>query len=172
VVQTTITFLALLALLALTGAIVITFGFADSRVRATIGPHAGFFAAAVAVVATMGSLFMSEVAGFVPCLLCWIQRGFMYPLVALVPLRNRLRLPKQILVGIAIGGAAVSSYHYAEEHIPALSEASFCSPEIPCSFIWFERFGFITLPFMAFCGFVAIASLLVLDSRVQRAGTG
>src|SRR4029079_16621504 len=40
----------------------------------------------VASIATGGSLFLSEVAGFVPCELCWYQRIFMYPLaVVLVP---------------------------------------------------------------------------------------
>src|SRR5690349_16684780 len=38
----------------------------------------------VAAVATGGSLFLSEVAGFVPCELCWFQRICMYPLSLLV----------------------------------------------------------------------------------------
>jgi disulfide bond formation protein DsbB len=62
-------------------------------------------------------------------------------------------------------GAVISVYHYAEEHIPALARSSFCGPEIPCSLIWFERFGFVTLPFMAFCGFAAVAALMLLDHR-------
>ena len=35
----------------------------------------------VATVATLGSLFFSEVMEFVPCVLCWYQRILMYPLV-------------------------------------------------------------------------------------------
>src|SRR3954447_26393460 len=34
----------------------------------------------VAAVATGGSLFYSQVAGFVPCEFCWFQRICMYPL--------------------------------------------------------------------------------------------
>jgi len=37
----------------------------------------------VALIATNGSLFYSEYAKFTPCLLCWLQRIFMYPLVVL-----------------------------------------------------------------------------------------
>jgi disulfide bond formation protein DsbB len=168
-VQTTITFFALLALLALAGTIAILFSLVrrSPKVEAVLGPRATFVAAAVAIVATAGSLFMSEVAGFIPCLLCWVQRGFMYPLAVLIPLRRRLRLPPTLLGATALVGAAVSAFHYAEERIPALSEASFCSPAIPCSFVWFERFGFVTLPFMAFCGFVAIASLMALERRMK-----
>ena len=38
----------------------------------------------VALTATFGSLYFSEIREFVPCELCWIQRIFMYPLVILL----------------------------------------------------------------------------------------
>jgi len=34
----------------------------------------------VSVVATLGSLYFSEISGFIPCELCWYQRILMYPL--------------------------------------------------------------------------------------------
>jgi disulfide bond formation protein DsbB len=71
-------------------------------------------------------------------------------------------------MGWAIAGSLVSAYHYAEEHIPALARSGFCAPELPCSFIWFERFGFVTLPLMAFCGFVAIATLMLVEHRSEK----
>ena len=37
------------------------------------------FAWVVALVATLGSLYYSEVRLFLPCELCWYQRIFMYP---------------------------------------------------------------------------------------------
>ena len=40
-----------------------------------------FFAWLVATIATLGSLFFSEVMEFPPCILCWYQRILMYPLV-------------------------------------------------------------------------------------------
>ena len=40
---------------------------------------------AVAGVATLGSLYFSEIADFVPCRLCWFQRILMYP-IALIAL--------------------------------------------------------------------------------------
>ena len=33
------------------------------------------------MVATLGSLYFSEIRSFVPCVLCWFQRVTMYPLV-------------------------------------------------------------------------------------------
>lgn len=34
----------------------------------------------VSMIATLGSLFFSEILGFIPCELCWFQRIMMYPL--------------------------------------------------------------------------------------------
>ncbi|ELZ22482.1 disulfide bond formation protein dsbb [Halosimplex carlsbadense 2-9-1] len=69
--------------------------------------------ALVALVATAGSLYLSEGMGLVPCELCWYQRVLMYPLVvvfgvALVEGRPgvyRTVLPLSTL------GVAVAAYH-------------------------------------------------------------
>ncbi|MFB6177736.1 MAG: disulfide bond formation protein B, partial [Halobaculum sp.] len=41
-------------------------------------------ATTVALVATAGSLYFSEVMGLIPCELCWVQRILMYPLVVVL----------------------------------------------------------------------------------------
>ena len=46
-----------------------------------VAPQSVVFAWIVATVTTLGSLYYSEHAGFVPCELCWYQRIVMYPLV-------------------------------------------------------------------------------------------
>jgi disulfide bond formation protein DsbB len=169
VVPVVVTFLAILALVALAGAIVLIIGPRSSLVP-QIGPVAANLAWAVAVVSTLGSLFLSEVANFIPCLLCWVQRGFMYPLaIALaVPGARRSRA-----ISIwALAGSLVSIYHYAVEQIPGFSGSDFCSATIPCSFIWVEEFGFVTIPFMALCGFLAIAALALTHRRWLRSGSG
>lgn len=170
-VEVIITFLALLALVALIGTVIVVVAAVRNphSTYSVMGRYASPLGASVAIVATLGSLYMSEVAGFIPCLLCWIQRGFMYPLALVLLLRSRLRIPSLWLMTWALAGALVSAYHYAEEHIPALARSSFCSPAIPCSFTWFERFGFVTLPFMAFCGFIAIAVLMLVEHKAQSA---
>src|SRR5690625_6744143 len=79
-----------------------------------------------ALVATLGSLFYSEVMGFVPCELCWIQRIFMYPLVMIYGVAAfkkdlSIALPGLFLSGI---GMFISAYHYllqrSEEHTSEL----------------------------------------------------
>lgn len=111
----------------------------------------------VAAVCMSGSLWFSEVAGFQPCRLCWVQRAFMYPLVvvlAVPALRRRLAL------WMAGAGALVATYHVLVERFPSL-ESGACDPATPCSLVWFERLGFVTLPYMALSGFVLIATLLL-----------
>lgn len=123
----------------------------------------------VAAVSMSGSLWFSEVAGFLPCRLCWIQRACMYPLVAILAvavLGRRLGWPtvalraRQLAVGLAAVGAAVATYHVLLERFPTL-ETGACDPTLPCTLVWFERLGFITLPYMALSGFVLILTLLV-----------
>lgn len=133
----------------------------------------------VAVVCTAGSLWFSEVAGFVPCRLCWVQRACMYPLVivlgvaAVASARPRrwgrvaagARAPGLALCAV---GAAVATYHVLLERYPSL-ETGACDPDNPCSLVWFRELGFVTLPFMALSGFALIATLL-LAGRPDRSG--
>jgi len=163
VIQVTVTFLAILALIALAGAIALV-AFPKRLIVSQIGPVAANLAWAVAVVSTLGSLFLSEVADFIPCLLCWVQRGFMYPLAIALAFPRARR--SRVISWWALAGGLVSIYHYAVEHIPDFSD--FCSATIPCSFIWVEKFGFVTIPLMALCGFLSIAALSLTYRRWLR----
>ena len=122
-------------------------------------------AAAVAWVATGGSLYLSEIAGFVPCELCWYQRIAMYPLavVLTVAALRRDREVWRTVSPIAALGGAVSVWHIAIERNPALGGA--CDPEAPCALKWVEEFGFLTLPTMALIGFVTIVVLALVAHR-------
>ena len=85
------TFLAILVLVAAFGVLVtLTFLVMDRTrmvpglldgMRGLVGPAALWLAFLVALTATVGSLYFSEVARFTPCVLCWYQRIAMYPLV-------------------------------------------------------------------------------------------
>src|SRR4051812_21234127 len=54
---------------------------ARDAVRARVAGLELWLAWLVALTATLGSLYFSEEAGFIPCRLCWFQRIAMYPLV-------------------------------------------------------------------------------------------
>lgn len=77
-----------------------------------------------AFVATTGSLFYSEIMGYVPCEMCWYQRILMYPLViiygtAAIKKDISIALPGLIL---SVIGLPISIYHYILQKVPAMHE--------------------------------------------------
>lgn len=140
-----------------------------------LGPLAGdaeALAFAIAATATLGSLYLSEVAHFTPCHLCWLQRACMYPTAALLALPRLRRRPVvgRVCIGLALIGATISSYHVLLERVPRL-ETDFCDVANPCTLVWVERFGYLTIPGMALSGFTAIVTLLALARRRDRTST-
>ena len=134
---------------------------AYERARDEIGPRAIGLAAAVAVVCMTGSLYYSEIANFPPCKLCWYQRIAMYPLAIILPIaavRRDLAVKPYAMVLAGIGGV-ISVYHMLVERFPTLESGS-CDPTNPCSIIWVEPLGYLTIPTMALSGFALILTLL------------
>jgi len=150
------------AVLLLLGRLVATSSPPVARLVGVVDDAALWLAFLVAATCTAGSLYFSEVADFVPCRLCWFQRTAMYPLavILLVAAIRRDRGVRWYVGPIAAIGALVSTYHYLVEWNPSLEGGS-CGVGPACSAIWFRELGFVTLAFMALCGFVAILVLVV-----------
>ena len=137
------------------------------KVRDAVGPQALQLAFLVALVATVGSLWLSEGAGFVPCRLCWYQRIAMYPMTVILgiaALRRDTNVGVYALPVVAIG-ASISIWHILIERFPSLENATSCDPANPCSLIWTKRFGYLTIPTMALSAFALIATLLLLSKE-------
>ena len=128
-----------------------------------VAPNAFAMAWVVAFLATAGSLYFSEVAGFEPCTLCWYQRIAMYPLVVVlgVAAARRERAGAWYAIAIAAIGAVVSAYHVLLEWFPSIDTGA-CSATTPCTLVWFRVFGFISLPTLAFVAFALILTLLAV----------
>lgn len=136
-------------------------------------PDAGwallFGAWLVATVATLGSLFFSEVMGFAPCSLCWYQRIFMVPLVVVLgagffPYDRgvaRYGLP------LALCGWLIAAYHTLlyEGVIP--ETASPCSQGVSCATEYIEVLGVLSIPALSLLAFSAIGALLLPLTRVR-----
>jgi len=120
----------------------------------------------VALVATLGSLYFSEVAGFIPCRLCWFQRIAMYPLalILLLAVVAKDRRGAYYAVGLPVIGAVVSLWHLYIEANPD-AESAGCRIGAPCSTKWIDEFGYVTIPMLALTAFAVIAALLVLALR-------
>ena len=122
------------------------------------------FAWLVAIAATAGSLYYSQIRHFIPCELCWYQRIFMYPLVLILGIATffgdvRIRL---YALPMALVGGAISVLHYAEQKIPGFAPTSCAATPIPCTTTYVNYFGFVTIAFMALVAFVLIALALAL----------
>lgn len=131
-----------------------------------IAVQAWHLALGIAVVAMGGSIYFSEVAGFVPCELCWYQRIAMYPLVpilAIAVVRRDVSVAPYVMALALIGGL-ISAYHMVVERFPAVG-TGVCDPANPCSVIWVNRFGYLTIPTMALSAFTAIALLAYTATR-------
>ncbi|WP_201000374.1 disulfide oxidoreductase [Paenibacillus glycanilyticus] len=121
----------------------------------------------VALVATGGSLYFSEIRGFIPCDLCWYQRIFMYPQVILLGIaayRGDRRIIGYVLP-LSIIGMLISIYHNFEIWFPKVGDMMPCRSGIPCNYDYLNWLGFITIPLMALTAFILITILLVLGRQ-------
>ncbi len=124
----------------------------------------------VALVSTLGALFIGEVMGRNPCVLCWYQRIAMFPLsillgvsaYSIVPLNIRYSLP------LPIFGALIALWHsllfiglIPEKIQPCERGGPSCSGEEQVLFSMFP------LPFLSFAAFAAIIILLSITNRKE-----
>lgn len=133
--------------------------------------HGALLAFVIASVAMLGSLTYSEIIGYEPCKLCWIQRILMYPQVLVLGLvvwgkHKGSHALFDTSLGLSLVGALVAGYHYLLQ----LGVA----PALPCSAVGYSascaqrfvmQFGYITIPLMAFSAFVLIALLLRMQKQ-------
>jgi disulfide bond formation protein DsbB len=118
----------------------------------------------VAALATGGSLFYSEIAGFVPCELCWYQRICMYPLtvLALLPaLAGDYRIARYLLP-LPVVGACIAVYQILiEEGVVTQSQACLISAPGGCATKWTDTFGYLTIPVLTLTAFATAFAFLV-----------
>lgn len=166
-------FTSFLALVALAGSVLVWILWLVSKksnqaanLLAAISSIALPLAATVAVFATLGSLYFSEIANYTPCKLCWYQRIAMFPLAIVLPVAafKKDRLVKRYVIPPALLGLCVSIYHYLIEWYPQLEKTQ-CAVEAPCTAVWFRGFDFVSLAFMAGSGFIAIITLLLTKEQ-------
>ncbi len=122
------------------------------------GSLALYVALLAAWTAMLGSLYFSEVRGFLPCTLCWYQRILMYPLAGLIAfgiLRRDWHLPFLVLP-FSLFGQGISTYHYLLEKTTIFGAPTACQAGISCITPWINWFGFITIPFLAMIAFLII----------------
>lgn len=170
--ETLTTFFALMAIaggcavvgVALAAAVSATGNAAAGRLLNQIRPTALGLAFLAAATCMAGSLYYSEVAGYDPCRLCWVQRFFMYPAAIVLGIALVTRRPKLgwLAAGLSVGGLGVAVYHRLEQAFPD-SVGGACSLDNPCSGRYVNEFDFVTIPTMAGVGFAMVITFTLLS---------
>ncbi|MBK0327187.1 disulfide bond formation protein B [Rhodobacteraceae bacterium F11138] len=121
----------------------------------------------VAMTASLAVLFIGEVLGQTPCMLCWFQRAFMFPLAIILGLGLWWsdHGVGRYGIALALGGAAVAVWHlglYAgvvpEQIQPCTATGPSCTDDNQLVF------G-IPIPLMALVAFTVIGALSALSLK-------
>jgi disulfide bond formation protein DsbB len=118
----------------------------------------------VATASTLAALFFSEVMSLPPCVLCWYQRIFIFPLVLLLPAGLFPFDPKIVRYALPLSlvGGSIALVHVLIT-IGLIPEGiTPCTQGVPCSQNPIEWFGFLSIPLLSLVAFSVISALLVL----------
>lgn len=116
------------------------------------------------LAAMLGSLFFSEILKYPPCVLCWYQRIFMYPLTLLLPIaifKKDKNIPFYVL-SLSLIGTVIAFYHNLLYFNIIPESTAPCVAGISCTTKFIEFFGFITIPFLSLCAFLLIDVCMVI----------
>jgi disulfide bond formation protein DsbB len=135
-----------------------------------LGKYALYIALVQVIVATLGSLYFSEVAGYAPCFLCWWQRIAMYPIMVILIigiLRKDNKVWQYVLTLASIGWLFSLYHNLLYYHIlPWWDEP--CRQGVSCTTKYISWFEFITIPLLAFIGFSVIMGLMLIYRKYQK----
>lgn len=115
-----------------------------------LGKHAVILAFFLSLSAVIGSLFYSEVAGFEPCVLCWWQRVFIFPLPVIlgVALWKKDKSVFKYIVPLVTLSAVVAIYQ-SYVYLGGSSLLPCTAVGGACSKVYVMAFGYITIPTMS-----------------------
>ncbi|MBX3011872.1 MAG: disulfide bond formation protein B [Caldilineaceae bacterium] len=141
-----------------------------SRLFAQIRPNLAYVAWFQVLVATLGSLYFSEVMKLPPCMLCWYQRIFMYPLVyilavAIVTVDRRLKF---YCLPLTITGILIASYHNLLYYHVIPESIVPCTAGISCTTRQIEWLGFITIPLLSLMAFTITTIALIFYKKEEK----
>lgn len=121
----------------------------------------------VALVSTLGALFIGEVMLLEPCVLCWYQRIAMFPLVGILGIAcySNDRRGAVYALPLALAGLALAAYHtlLVAGVIPKAWVP--CSASVSCADQKLEILNGIQIPWLSLAAFLLISILLATYLR-------
>jgi disulfide bond formation protein DsbB len=121
----------------------------------------------VATAATLGALFLGEVMGMTPCVLCWYQRIFMFPIAIVLGIACFTDDRRGAVYGLALalGGLVIAGYHTLL--VAGLIPKAWvpCSAGVSCTDQKLEILNSVQIPWLSLAAFTALAFLLAVYLR-------
>jgi len=132
--------------------------------------YSRYVAFAQALIATLGSLALSELIKLPPCVLCWYQRSMMYPLafILAIGILRRERALWQYVLPLATVGWLIAAFHTLLQWKIIPDAVAPCVQGISCTTVQVNLLGFITIPFMALTAFTVIIVAMIVEWRSER----
>jgi disulfide bond formation protein DsbB len=130
-----------------------------------------FAAWAIALASTLGALFIGEVMGKTPCLLCWYQRAFMFPLAVILAVAcyNGDAAAWRYGLPVAGIGLAVAAYHNLLFFGVIPEEIQPCTRTGPsCASADLNLVGIVPIPLLSLGAFAALTVLFLIIRRRMR----
>lgn len=121
----------------------------------------------IALLATAGALFLGEVMGMTPCVLCWYQRIAMFPLVLIlgVGLLDADSRSIRYALPLAWAGWAVALYHCLVFWGVVSEGLTPCGSGPSCADVDVQVAGWVPIPLLSLTAFTAILALVWFAKR-------
>jgi disulfide bond formation protein DsbB len=126
-----------------------------------------YFAWLLACIATLGSLYYSEIRHLEPCHLCWYQRIMVYPLTIILGIaayNGFYRIVPYVLPLLVIG-MIIATYQVIIQEVPEWQPIDLCGAGPNCDEKINIGLGFISMPMLSLANFAAMFLLLVQTWR-------
>ena len=144
-------------------------------VKDFIDEYAIFLSLLIGIGSVAGSLFYSEVAHFAPCVLCWIQRAFLYTetvifFFAIIArgaerVRQYDHVVRKTAIILSLIGGLVSVYNIYLQFGGSDSINCNAFGTVSCNLVYFTEYGYVTIPTMALTAFALITLFMLCAKR-------
>lgn len=138
--------------------------------RALLKQNILYVAWAQTLIATIGSLFLSDAMKLPPCSLCWYQRVFMFPLVFIltVGILKKDRSIHLYVLPLSIIGMAVALYHTLLQAGIIPESFAPCTADVSCVTKYLEIYNFITIPLLSLLAFTVISACVIIFNSLHK----
>jgi disulfide bond formation protein DsbB len=119
-----------------------------------------------ALISMIVSLYYSDIVGYEPCKFCWLARIFMYPQVFLLGMafwkKESRRFVDYSLI-LSIIGLLITGYQLLLQAGLVPTPPCAATGAVSCTKIYFEYFGYVTIPAMAFTAFALMTEFALAE---------